>query len=146
MKLMLTNDHGEVHSIDISDEMTVMTKTLSNFPNILYKKLSDMQALIECDMNIPNSNQQIFHHGNLLDNKQSTIKQLGINQDDIILVRNNAPVPTYFSSVIHPSSNISFFKCCRSSRRDETKINRQSATHGPIDSSKIMFKFKNLSY
>ncbi|KAJ3299270.1 DNA damage-inducible protein 1 [Borealophlyctis nickersoniae] len=75
MRLHLTNDHGDVHNVDVDPQM----------------ELENLQALAEAELGIPVSQQVLYHNGNELKDGKRLLSACGILQDDILLIRRNAP-------------------------------------------------------
>ncbi|KAJ3176185.1 DNA damage-inducible protein 1 [Geranomyces variabilis] len=75
MRLHLSDEDGQIHSLDVDGNM----------------ELENLGALIEVEMSIPSNLQHVMHNGNELTDMKKTISAVGIQQDDMLLVRRRAP-------------------------------------------------------
>lgn len=71
MRITITTEDGQIHTLDVDQDMEIL----------------NLKALIEADMQFSTTSQQLYHNGNLLSNDKATIRNAGIVQDDILLVR-----------------------------------------------------------
>ncbi|KAK9762612.1 DNA damage-inducible protein 1, partial [Basidiobolus ranarum] len=71
MKLTLTTEQGDLHNLEVDPSM----------------ELENLLALIEAETGTAPDSQQLYHNGKILSDKQKSLKELGVNNDDIILVR-----------------------------------------------------------
>ncbi|KAJ3262611.1 DNA damage-inducible protein 1 [Boothiomyces macroporosus] len=71
MRITITTEDGQIHTLDVDQDMEIL----------------NLKALIEADMQFSTTSQQLYHNGNLLSNDKATIRNAGIAQDDILLVR-----------------------------------------------------------
>ncbi|KAJ3079117.1 DNA damage-inducible protein 1 [Quaeritorhiza haematococci] len=107
MRIALTTEEGDVHNVDVDPSMEVPIKL--NLCTVAYKpvqkttallshdaisddeedfvlRLENVKALVEAELNIPVSNQKIFHNGSELGDAKKSLTQYGVRQDDILLV------------------------------------------------------------
>ncbi|KAI8894935.1 hypothetical protein BC833DRAFT_603066 [Globomyces pollinis-pini] len=78
MRITVTNELGQLSTLDVDSSL----------------QLLDLKALIEVELNVNHQHQLLYLNGNLLTKDQQSIKDNGISNDDIILVRANTPAPS----------------------------------------------------
>ncbi|KAJ3124737.1 DNA damage-inducible protein 1 [Nowakowskiella sp. JEL0407] len=91
MRLSLTTPSGDLRVIEVDSSI----------------ELENLKALIEVEFNLPPANQSIYHNGLLLSDNSKTVSQLGILQDDILLVRPINPTAAQIPSSAAASTGIS---------------------------------------
>jgi len=77
MQLTFVNDLGQSISVDIDPTM----------------ELENVQALLEAESNIPAQEQSISHEGRELSNPKATMRDLGVHDNSVLLLRRRVAIP-----------------------------------------------------
>ncbi|KAJ1550281.1 DNA damage-inducible protein 1 [Nowakowskiella sp. JEL0078] len=94
MRISLTTEDGEFRTVEVDSTMEVSKCCLEAVSVDLPTQLENVKALVEVEFNIPIANQLLHHNGVALTDPLKTLQQIGLLQDDILLVRKSGASPS----------------------------------------------------
>ncbi|OZJ05488.1 hypothetical protein BZG36_01627 [Bifiguratus adelaidae] len=77
MRLTITTDDGNIYNVEVDSQM----------------ELDNLKALLEAESSIAVGEQELFYNGRYLADDKLSLEQIGVGQDDMLLLRKRAQQP-----------------------------------------------------
>jgi len=115
MKIVIVTENGDMSAFDLDSDAVLET----------------IQLLIEIELHIPPSSQQLYYNGNRLSNTKLTLSQINIKDSDLILVR-SSPSSNTTTATLNNNESVSIEQArefIQSTRNDRSLLHNIEASN-----------------